>query len=114
MATNKFTYDAAGNLRTLSDGKSQLTSWGYDTYGRVASKTNDTGTEILDYLYDANNRLTNRWSVAKGNTAYLYDAVGNLTNITLLCAYEKYLVRSSLSMRAAQDLPGLGNARSRI
>jgi uncharacterized protein RhaS with RHS repeats len=24
-------------------------------------------------------RLTNRWSVAKGNTKYSYDAVGNLT-----------------------------------
>ena len=48
MATNSFTYDAAGNLRTLTDGKSQLTSWGYDTYSRVAS--NDSGTEILAYL----------------------------------------------------------------
>ena len=56
MATNSFTYDAAGNLRTLTDGKTQLTSWGYDTYGRVASKTNDSGTEILDYLYDASSK----------------------------------------------------------
>ena len=31
--------------------------------------------------YDADNRLTNRWSAAKGNTAYAYDFVGNLTNI---------------------------------
>src|SRR5690606_10418950 len=81
MATNRFTYDAAGNLRTLSDGKNQLTSWGYDTYGRVASKTNDNSTLILSYLYDASIRLTNRWSAAKGNTAYGYDATGNLTNI---------------------------------
>jgi RHS repeat-associated protein len=29
--------------------------------------------------YDANGRLTNRWSAAKGNTGYTYDNVGNLT-----------------------------------
>jgi YD repeat-containing protein len=31
--------------------------------------------------YDADNRLTNRWSAAVGDTYYSYDAVGNLTNI---------------------------------
>ena len=31
--------------------------------------------------YDAEGRLTNRWSAAKGNTGYTYDWVGNLTNI---------------------------------
>ena len=28
------------------------------------------------------NRLTNRWSLAKSNAVYAYDAVGNLTNLT--------------------------------
>lgn len=28
------------------------------------------------------NRLTNRWSAAKGSTVYGYDAVGNLTGVT--------------------------------
>jgi YD repeat-containing protein len=37
---------------------------------------------ILTYHYDADNRLTNRWSLAKSNTVYAYDAVGNLTNVT--------------------------------
>ncbi len=35
----------------------------------------------LRYKYDSNSRLTNRWSVAKGNTYYAYDYFGNLTNI---------------------------------
>ena len=38
-------------------------------------------TEMLRCQYDANRRLTNRWSLAKGNTAYAYDEVGNLTAI---------------------------------
>ena len=47
----------------------------------MTSKTNAVGTEILRYAYDAQRRLTNRWSLAKGNTGYSYDASGNLTNI---------------------------------
>ena len=36
---------------------------------------------MADPCYDANSRLTNRWSAAMGNTYYAYDPVGNLTNI---------------------------------
>jgi RHS repeat-associated protein len=37
--------------------------------------------EIFRYQYDANHRLTNRWSAAKGNTSYTYDAAGNLLTV---------------------------------
>jgi YD repeat-containing protein len=53
----------------------------YDQFGRVANKLDQAGTEILRYSCDPNDRLTNRWSAAKGNTRYSYDAVGNLTLI---------------------------------
>ena len=76
-----YTYDARGNLAKLTDGKGQVTSWGYDSFGRVTSKTNQAGTEILRYAYDADGHLTNRWSLAKGNTRYAYDLAGNLTTI---------------------------------
>src|SRR5581483_7024726 len=77
-----YTYDAASDLLTLTDGKSQQTSWNYDTYGRVTNKVDATSTAILAYKYDADNRLTNRWSIAKGNTGYGYDAAGNLLTVT--------------------------------
>jgi len=77
-----FTYNPAGDLLSLTDGKSQVTRWDYDEYGRVTSKVDDTDTEILRYGYDANGRLTNRWSVQKGNTLYSYDAAGNLTGVS--------------------------------
>jgi YD repeat-containing protein len=41
-----------------------------------------TSTTILKYAYDADNRLTNRWSAQKGTTTYGYDTVGNLTSVT--------------------------------
>src|SRR6266545_3934491 len=72
-------YNAAGDLLTLSDGKSQMTAWNYDRFGRVTNKVDAASLVILRYKYDADNRLTNRWSAAKGDTFYTYDSVGNLT-----------------------------------
>jgi YD repeat-containing protein len=76
-----FTYNAAGDLLTLTDGKNQTTTWTYDQYGRVTNKLDTLDNLMFIYAYDANSRLTNRWTPAKGNTAYRYDPVGNLTNI---------------------------------
>jgi len=79
--TNKLTFSAATDLKTLTDGKNQTTTWNYDLYGRVTNKLDQTSVEILRYLYDANGRLTNLWSKAKTNTVFSYDAIGNVTNI---------------------------------
>ncbi|HEV7925252.1 MAG TPA: RHS repeat-associated core domain-containing protein [Verrucomicrobiae bacterium] len=84
-ALNNFTqyaYDAASDLISLTDPNNHTTQWGYDLYGRVTNKVDATGTSILTNQYDADNRLINRWSLAKSNTVYAYDAVGNLTNVT--------------------------------
>ena len=66
---------------SLTDGKNQTTRWGYDQFGRVTNKTDQSGVVILKYTYDPNDRLTNRWSAAKGTTVYQTDPVGNVTNI---------------------------------
>ena len=81
VTTNNFAYNGASDLMTLTDGKGQTTTWGYDQYGRVTNKLDANSTSILAYQYDPDNRLTNRWSVAKGTTLYRYDLVGNLTNV---------------------------------
>ncbi|MDX1952067.1 MAG: hypothetical protein SFY81_07765, partial [Verrucomicrobiota bacterium] len=75
----EYSYNEAGDLRTLKDGKDQLTSWGYDSEGRVTSKTNAASVEIFRYKYDANGQLTNRWTAAKGDTWYTVNAGGNIT-----------------------------------
>src|ERR1700722_386493 len=74
--------DSAGNLTNMTDANNHTTQWGYDAYGRVTNKVDATGISILQYKYDADNRLTNRWSLAKSNVVYAYDAVGNLTGVT--------------------------------
>ena len=81
LQVTQYSYNAAGDLLTLTDGKNQTTTWHYDQYGRVTNKLDQAGSVVLQYAYDPDNRLTNRWSAAKGNTGYAYDPVGNLTNI---------------------------------
>ena len=76
-----YTNNPAGDLLSLTDGKNQTTRWNYDAFGRVTNKLDQSGAAILKYQYDPDNRLTNRWSAAVGNTRYRYDAVGNVTNI---------------------------------
>ncbi len=74
----QFAYSPAGDLWTLTDGRQKTTNWRYDEYGRVTNKVDHNSVEILRYQYDVGGRLTNRWSKAKGNTAYTYDPAGNL------------------------------------
>ena len=94
-----FQYDALGHRigRTLPGGQSE--SFGYDLSGNQIYQTNFNGV-IITNLYDSGNRLTNQASIngyrvsfgysptgwrtnmvdASGQTAYFYDAMGQLTN----------------------------------
>ncbi len=81
VTTNQFDYNAASDLLTLKDGKSQTTTWGYDSFGRVTNKLDAASNLLFVYKYDPDNRLTNRWSATKGGTSYNYDAAGNLTKV---------------------------------
>jgi len=93
VTTNQFAYNGAGDLLTLTDGRNQTTAWRYDTFGRVTNKLDALNHALFNYAYDADSRLTNRWTPEMGNTFYAYDAVGNLTQIrypqlTNLYAYD--------------------------
>jgi RHS repeat-associated protein len=81
VSTNLFTYDAGGAMKTLRDGKNQLTTWDYNQYGQLTNKVEDTGQAVFRYTYDAGGRLSTRWTPEKGTTTYRYDPVGNLTNL---------------------------------
>jgi RHS repeat-associated protein len=83
----QYGYNPGSDLISATDAKNNTTQWGYDLYGRVTNKVDATGANILKYQYDADNRLTNRWSIAKGNTAYAYDNGGNLTNVTYVSSH---------------------------
>ncbi len=85
VMTNRFVYNGAGDLTDLYDGNqvggANRTQWRYDAYGRVTDKVYANNQTNLVYKYDLLNRLTNRWSQAKGNAKYAYDRRGSLTNV---------------------------------
>ncbi len=81
MFTNSFGYTAAGDLATLTDGRGKVTQWHFDQYGRATNKVDALNRKVFRYQYDANGRLTARWSAAKGTASFGYNAVGNLLSI---------------------------------
>ena len=77
----QFFYNAAGNITKLFDGKTNATTWGFDEFGRMTSKTNAQNSKVLGLNYNRNGEVTNRWTPQKLDTFFAYDAAGNLTNI---------------------------------
>ncbi|HTR41477.1 MAG TPA: polymorphic toxin type 28 domain-containing protein [Pseudomonadales bacterium] len=77
----QFSYNPADELQTLTDGKNQITTWNYDEFGNVTNKIDCAGNTNFIYQYDVLNRLTSRWTPAKGTTLYSYDSLGNLTYV---------------------------------
>ena len=108
--TNRFTYSPAGDLLTLTDGKSQVTTWKYDLYGRVTNKLDHLTSTMFNYKYDANGRLTNRWTPAKGHTFYAYDAGGNLTGVNYSNSVDLAFIYDPVN-RLTNMLDGVGTTR---
>jgi RHS repeat-associated protein len=97
------TYDAAGNLQTLTDYNGKTTTYTYDTLNRLLSRTPDSrlpdtpesftytptgkratmtdasGTTV--YTYDAQDRLQTK-ATPQGTLTYTYDAAGNVASMT--------------------------------
>ena len=86
----QFRYDAAGRITNLIDGLIHTTAWHYNEYGWMTNKVDTLSNEVLRLAYNANGQVTNRWMPASTNTAYTYDAVGNLKAITYPQATNSY------------------------
>jgi RHS repeat-associated protein len=74
-------YDSLDNIISLVDGLQHTTTWQYNQYGWLTNKVDGLNRNVFRFAYNANGWVTNRWTPEKGNTAYKFDAVGNLTNI---------------------------------
>jgi RHS repeat-associated protein len=101
----RFTYDGNGNVRTVTDSKNRVTTYGYDALDRVVSihqPHNGTGsvtwleydpsdnvTKVIDprgletrYVYDGYGQLWAQYSPDTGTTTYQYNASGQRVLMT--------------------------------
>lgn len=73
-----FTYDAVGNLKTVTDGLSYTTTYGYDALSRRTSETDATGTGLTKYEYDGLDNLTKVTDPRNVVTSYAVNSYGEL------------------------------------
>ncbi len=72
----RYTYDANGNIKTMTDSLNQLTTLTYDALGRVIKSTDPVGS--TRFAYDNGNRLTTVTDPRNKVTTYVYDGFGQL------------------------------------
>lgn len=74
------TFDASGNLLTLTDGGGNTTTYTYDSAGNVASRTDADG-RINSYTYTSNGTLAGI-TTAAGSSTFTTDVSGRITAAT--------------------------------
>jgi RHS repeat-associated protein len=75
-----FTYDAVSRMRTMTDGKTQTTTYTYDKLDRVIRIDFHDGSSIT-YVFDGNGNETTHTDAA-GTTSSVYDELNRLTSET--------------------------------
>jgi len=103
----QYTYSPAGDLLALTDGRSQTTTWRYDLFGEMTNKTDAASNIVLTNFYDADWRLTQRWSAVKGSTSYSYDNMANLTGVSYNVSHSITLAYDALN-RLTSMIDGVG------
>ncbi|MCF3138771.1 hypothetical protein LRQ04_05825 [Paenarthrobacter sp. AR 02] len=79
------TFDAAGRVATVKDGKNQTATYTYDNNDRITEVRYGAScitSTCVAYTYDANGNLTQRVDAA-GTTTYAYDAQNRATGKTI-------------------------------
>jgi YD repeat-containing protein len=89
-ATTSWTYDPAGNLKTLQDPNGQTWTYNYDVRNRLINVINPLVADrnslghTIDYTYDvASNKKTERRANDQLITYDTYDAMNRLTKMTV-------------------------------
>ena len=106
-AANDADLGKRGNVRTITNPAGHVTTvTAYDASGRPLSITDPNGL-VTTLAYDARGRLTSR-QVGVERTGYLYDGVGQLTQVTLPDgSYLQYTYDGAHRLTQISD--GLGN-----
>ncbi|MFZ1986986.1 MAG: RHS repeat-associated core domain-containing protein, partial [Desulfatitalea sp.] len=72
-----YSYDVAGNVKTVTDANLKTTIYGYDLFNRI-KQVEQSGQAITRYEYDWHGNLTAVTDAEGHATTYLYDDLGRL------------------------------------
>lgn len=108
-----YSYDNAGNLSKLSDGRNGDThKYVYDLSNRL-SRVEDSRGNWFQYNYDATNKLSTAASFIGGrnySTTYSYDKDGKTKNITLPLGKNVEYIYDGLGRTTTKDLKASGTS----
>lgn len=99
-------YNSLDAVTDLWDGRTNHTVWHYNQYGWLSNKVDALGREVLRYTYYPDGRVASRWTPQKGDTAYTWDAVGNLETISNEVSIVSYFYNERNQMRMMIDPVG--------
>jgi RHS repeat-associated protein len=71
----EYTYDTAGNRRTIKDALNHITTFGYDAAGRLTVES-DALNHTTTYIYNQANQQTSKTDANGFTTTYAYDRLG--------------------------------------
>ncbi|MCK0536741.1 Lcl domain-containing protein [Alcanivorax quisquiliarum] len=74
-------YDARGNLTSLTDAMGRTTTFGHDLRGRVTTQTFPDGRAV-QYSYDANGNLTSLTPPGRSAHLFSYDGIDQVSTYT--------------------------------
>jgi YD repeat-containing protein len=78
----QFDYNAAGQLRSVTDPLGHTTSYAYDGFGRLVTITNANGAVQENLTYDSSDRVATRTDSEGRVLVYSYDNLDRVTRIT--------------------------------
>jgi RHS repeat-associated protein len=74
-----YTYDAVGNLETLTDPVGNTTTWTYNNLDQAITETNELG-KVRSFSYDFAGNLLSETNRNSQTLKYSYDGLGNQTS----------------------------------
>ena len=103
--TTAYGYDAAGRMTSLTDALTHAVTWGYDALGRRTSQNNRDGT-VITWTHDGAGRILTRAGTDVATTTFAYDANGNrltaaASGVTITSTYDR--LNRSLSVTTSND-----------
>lgn len=75
-------WNSAGQISTVTDPNSKVTTWNYDSLGRLSNIVNALGNTQVSYTYDSADRVLTKTDSEGYVLTYAYDNLDRVTSIT--------------------------------